>query len=74
VPLAPVTGWHLLGTARMGSDPKTSVTDASGRCHAVPNLLVADGSLFPTVGAVNPGATIGALALKLADDLAATMA
>jgi len=29
-----------------------------------------DGSLFPTVGAVNPGSTIGALALKLADDLA----
>jgi len=33
-------------------------------------LLVVDGSLFPTVGAVNPGSTIGALALKLADDLA----
>ncbi len=70
VPLAPLAGWHLLGTARMGSDPATSVTDARGRCHAVPNIIVADGSLFPTVGAVNPGSTIGALALKLADDLA----
>jgi len=70
VPLAPVTGWHLLGTARMGDDPARSVTNARGRCHAVPNLLVADGSLFPTAGAVNPGATIGALALKIADDLA----
>jgi choline dehydrogenase-like flavoprotein len=70
VPLAPVTGWHLLGTARMGSDPATSVTDHAGRCHAVRNLMVADGSLFPTVGAVNPGSTIGALALKLADGLA----
>jgi choline dehydrogenase-like flavoprotein len=67
VPLAPYTGWHLLGTARMGSDPATSVTDADGRCHAVPNVIVADGSLFPTVGACNPGSTIGALALKLAD-------
>ena len=67
VPLAPYTGWHLLGTARMGSDPATSVTDANGCCHAVPNLIVADGSLFPTVGACNPGSTIGALALKLAD-------
>ncbi len=70
VPLAPLAGWHLLGTARMGRDPATSVTDGRGRCHAAPNIIVADGSLFPTVGAVNPGSTIGALALKLADDLA----
>lgn len=70
VRLAPLAGWHLLGTARMGSDPGSSVTDAQGRCHAAPNIIVADGSLFPTVGAVNPGSTIGALALKLADDLA----
>ena len=74
LPLAPLTGWHLLGTARMGTDPATSVTDARGRCHAVPNILVADGSLFPTVGAVNPGSTIGALALKIADDLAKDIA
>lgn len=67
---APLTGWHLLGTARMGSDPHTSVTDSRGRCHTTPNVIIADGSLFPTVGAVNPGSTIGALALKLADDLA----
>ncbi len=72
--LAPMTGWHLLGTARMGSDPATSVTDGRGRCHDVPNLLVADGSLFTTVGAVNPGSTIGALALKIADDLAGDLA
>jgi choline dehydrogenase-like flavoprotein len=70
LPLAPLTGWHLLGTARMGRDPAGSVADAHGRCHAVPNIIVADGSLFPTVGAVNPGSTIGALALKIADDLA----
>ncbi len=69
LPLAPVTGWHLLGTARMGNDPATSVTDGRGRCHGVANLIVADGSLFPTVGAVNPGSTIGALALKVAEDL-----
>jgi choline dehydrogenase-like flavoprotein len=70
LPLAALTGWHLLGTARMGTDPATSVTDARGRCHGVPNLVVADGSLFPTAGAVNPGVTIAALALKIADDLA----
>jgi choline dehydrogenase-like flavoprotein len=70
---APVTGWHLLGTARMGKDRTDSVTDGKGRCHDVPNLIVADGSLFPTVGAVNPGSTIGALALKIADHLAGDM-
>ena len=74
VPMAPFTGWHLLGTARMGADPASSVTDARGRCHAVADLMVVDGSLFPTVGAVNPGSTIGALALKLADDLARDIA
>jgi choline dehydrogenase-like flavoprotein len=70
VPLGPLTGWHLLGTARMGSDPARSVVDASGRVHGVDGLMVADGSVFPTVGAVNPGSTIGAVALKFADDLA----
>lgn len=72
--VSPVTGWHLLGTAAMGSDPASSVVDAGGRCHAVANLIVADGSVFPTVGAVNPGSTIGALALKFADDLARAIA
>jgi choline dehydrogenase-like flavoprotein len=72
--ISPVTGWHLLGTARMGADPATSVVDASGRCHSVANLIVADGSVLPTVGAVNPGSTIGALALKFADDLARAIA
>jgi choline dehydrogenase-like flavoprotein len=74
LPLAPLTGWHLLGTARMGLDAATSVADGRGRLHVVPNIVVADGSLFPTVGAVNPGSTIGALALKLADDLARDLA
>ena len=74
LPLAPLTGWHLMSTARMGSDPATSVTDGRGRCHAAPNVIVADGSLFPTVGAVNPASTIGALALKIADDLAKDIA
>lgn len=70
VPLAPLAGWHLLGTARMGHDPRTSVTDPWGRCHDVPNVLVADGSLFPTAGAVNPGSTVGAVALRIADGVA----
>ena len=38
-PLIRATGWHLLGTAKMGDDPATSVVDRWGRAHDVPNLL-----------------------------------
>jgi choline dehydrogenase-like flavoprotein len=38
--------------------------------HACPNIIIADGSVMPTAGCVNPTSTIGALALKFADDLA----
>jgi choline dehydrogenase-like flavoprotein len=61
---------HLLGTARMGDHPATSVTDSHGRAHDVPNLFIADGSLFVTGGAVNPTATITALALRVAKHIA----
>ena len=58
------SGWHLLGTARMGDDPETSVVRASGRSHDVPNLYVIDGSTFVTSSGLNPTATIAALALR----------
>jgi choline dehydrogenase-like flavoprotein len=61
---------HLLGTARMGTDPATSVTDPDGRCHDVANLYVADGSLMVTSGSANPTCTIAALALRVARTLA----
>jgi choline dehydrogenase-like flavoprotein len=62
----PDCGWHLLGTARMGDDPSTSVVDSYGRSHDVPNLFVIDGSVFVTSGAVNPTATICAIAHRSA--------
>ena len=62
-------GWHLLGTAKMGPDPATSVVDADGRSHDVPNLYVIDGSVFPTSSGVNPTATICAVALRCAEQL-----
>ena len=48
------SGWHLLGTARMGDDPATSVLDRWNRAHDVPNLYVVDGSCFVTVGRRQP--------------------
>ncbi len=60
---------HLVGGARMGNDPATSVTDSYGRTHDIPNLFVCDGSLLPTQGSANPGLTIQALAARTADYL-----
>ena len=62
-------GWHLLGTARMGEDPETSVVDRWGRTHDVTNLFIIDGSIFTTSACVNPTPTIQALALRTADYL-----
>jgi choline dehydrogenase-like flavoprotein len=62
-----VAGWHLMGTARMGTDPRRSVVNDWGRAHDVKNLFVIDGSIFVTAAAVNPTCTIQALALYVAD-------
>jgi choline dehydrogenase-like flavoprotein len=68
-PLIRETGWHLLGTAKMGVDPGSSVVDAWGRAHDVPNLYICDGSIWPTSSGMNPTATIAALALRCTDHL-----
>jgi choline dehydrogenase-like flavoprotein len=62
---------HLIGGARMGLDPRSSVVDSFGRSHDIPNLFICDGSIFPTQGAANPGLTIQALAARTADYLIA---
>ncbi len=64
-------GFHLLGTACMGADPASSVVDGDCRAHAVPNLMVVDGSVFTTAAALNPTPTIQAVALRAADRLIA---
>ncbi len=61
---------HLLGTCRMGDDPKTSVVDKFHRAHDVPNLFIVDGSSFVTSGRNQPTCTIQALAYRAADHLA----
>ena len=60
-------GAHLLGTARMGNDPKTSVVNRDHRTHDVPNLFICDGSSFVTSGRGQPTMTIQALAFRAAD-------
>jgi len=68
-PLIRATGWHLLGTAKMGEDPATSVVDGFGRSHDIANLYIIDGSVWPTSAGMNPTATIAALALRMVDRL-----
>ncbi len=62
---------HLNGTARMGADPRTSVVNADCRSWDIPNLWICDGSVFPTVGGVNPSLTIQAIACRTADRIRA---
>ena len=66
-PFAPGAGFHLMGTARMGSNPEESFVDQACRSHDVPNLLVIDGSVFASAAAVNPTPTLQAVALRAAD-------
>ena len=59
---------HLVGAARMGKDPASSVVDQYCRTHDISNLFVCDGSVSHT-GSANPGLTIQALAARTADYL-----
>jgi choline dehydrogenase-like flavoprotein len=70
-PVAPANiGTHLLGTCRMGNDPKTSVVDRFHRAHEVRNLFIVDGSSFVTSGRGQPTMTIQALAFRAAEHIA----
>lgn len=62
---------HLLGTARMGVNPSTSVVDPYGITHDISNLGIVDGSVFVTAGGLNPTSTICALALRASEHLIA---
>ncbi|MHB1676888.1 MAG: GMC oxidoreductase [Sulfuriferula sp.] len=60
---------HQAGTARFGTDPRSSVLDLNCRAHELDNLYVADASFFVSIGAVNPTLTIIANALRVADHI-----
>ena len=66
----PVAGCaHQAGTVRFGADPATSVLDTDCKAHELDNLYVVDTSFFPSIGAVNPGLTAMANALRVGDHL-----
>ena len=65
-------GQHQAGTARMGNDPLTSVTNRYGQVHGIDNLFVADGSLFVTNGGFNPALTILAIGYWVSDHITRT--
>lgn len=60
---------HQCGTLCFGTDPRASVLDTYCRAHDVDNLFVVDASFFPSSAAVNPGLTIAAQALRVADHI-----
>ena len=65
---------HELGTARMGSDPKTSFLNGNNQSWDIKNLFIADGACFPSVGYQNPTHTITALASRCGQFIAGELA
>ncbi|HEX2913805.1 MAG TPA: GMC family oxidoreductase N-terminal domain-containing protein [Chloroflexia bacterium] len=62
--------YHQMGSARMGSNPQTSVVNEYNECHTTPGLYVTDGSAFPGASGVNPMITIETIAHRAATYLA----
>ena len=67
--VAPISR-HIIGSARMGDDPRTSVFDPWQRLHGVENVICTDSSVFPTSTGYGPTLTIVALAIRAARALA----
>ncbi len=65
--------FHIMGSARMGGSPSTSACGPDGETWEARNLVVCDGSTFPTASGVNPMITIEAIAHLNALALAARL-
>ncbi|NUS55744.1 MAG: GMC family oxidoreductase, partial [Streptomycetaceae bacterium] len=61
---------HLVGGCRMAHDAEHGVVGPDLRSFAIPNLLITDGSVFPTQGSANPALTIMAVVDRAAGLLA----
>ncbi|HTZ09858.1 MAG TPA: GMC family oxidoreductase [Acidimicrobiales bacterium] len=64
---------HVMGTTRMGTDPRTSVVDPHGRVHGLDNVVVADSSVFVTSAGYGPTLTLVTLAARAAAAMAGTV-
>ena len=65
--------FHIMGTARLGGSPESSATNPDGETWEARNLLVMDGSSFPSASGVNPMISIEAIAHRNAQVLAAKL-
>ena len=63
------TGWHLVGTAKMGKSKKNSVVNKYGQCHDIKNLFIVDSSIFPSSSGVNIASTVQAVSLMISDHI-----
>jgi choline dehydrogenase-like flavoprotein len=61
---------HIMGTCRMGDDPRTSVVDRWQRFHDVENMICTDSSVFPTSTGYGPTLTLVALAIRACREIA----
>ena len=65
-PSAPGVSIHEMGTAHMGSDPRTSVLNKFNQAHDVPNLFITDGAAMASSATQNPSLTYMALSARAA--------
>ena len=63
------TGWHLTGTAKMGTSKSNSVVNKFGQCHDIKNLFIIDSSIFPSSSGVNIASTVQAVSLMISDHI-----
>jgi choline dehydrogenase-like flavoprotein len=61
---------HWVGTARMGTDPRTSVVNTNGQSHDLRNLFIGDASVFPAYPEKNPTLTNITLSWRMSESLA----
>ncbi|MEC7468274.1 MAG: GMC family oxidoreductase [Pseudomonadota bacterium] len=64
---APGMGIHEMGGARMGRDPKTSVTNKFNQVWDAPNVFMTDGACMTSASCVNPSLTYMALTARAAN-------
>ena len=65
----PVFCAHQMSSARLGSDPQTSVADTLGELHDTSGVWIGDASGMPTCSGANPMLTVMALAHRTATNI-----